>query len=448
MVFYGSLISPHLLNTPEGYLICKDVPIGRIGKIKYLDSELGIGNEDKIITVYRTAEENNSKTTLASFEGKPVTDGHPDVDVDATNYNIYQKGHVQNVRGNGKYIIADLFITDETLKNDILNGSKREVSCGYDTIYKQDNAGNLYQTNIRGNHVAVVEEGRAGSVVSIRDSKNILIKRRMQMSKAGQILQEFKTAIKKVKTVDELNDLIDKTEDGLEEALLEETPSTTPPTTPPTTPSTTPPTTPPKDEGLGNAGGDNGVGGSELSSIMAAIKQLNAKVDSLVTGQPQSDGTPEGDLDKEINTLQMDEDIEGEETMDENPINEDDKGVTSAKAETGLEDVSSVDADMDKNDFTLNEDKTVAKDTAVQMLKAVRVAIANITNPLEKRKMVDSVLASVKVLQKNGNKNSVSNVMKGLNKAKDTRAKVSNENTQNMYNQMNPHMAKKYNLVK
>ena len=432
MVFYGSLISPHLLNTPEGYLICKDVPIGRIGKIKYLDSELGIGNEDKIITVYRTAEENNSKTTLASFEGKPVTDGHPDVDVDATNYNIYQKGHVQNVRGNGKYIIADLFITDETLKNDILNGSKREVSCGYDTIYKQDNAGNLYQTNIRGNHVAVVEEGRAGSVVSIRDSKNILIKRRMQMSKAGQILQEFKTAIKKVKTVDELNDLIDKTEDGLEEALLEETPSTTPP----------------KNEGLGNAGGDNGVGGSELSSIMAAIKQLNAKVDSLVTGQPQSDGTPEGDLDKEINTLQMDEDIEGEETMDENPINEDDKGVTSAKAETGLEDVSSVDADMDKNDFTLNEDKTVAKDTAVQMLKAVRVAIANITNPLEKRKMVDSVLASVKVLQKNGNKNSVSNVMKGLNKAKDTRAKVSNENTQNMYNQMNPHMAKKYNLVK
>ena len=436
MVFYGSLISPHLLNTPEGYLICKDVPIGRIGKIKYLDSELGIGNEDKIITVYRTAEENNSKTTLASFEGKPVTDGHPDVDVDATNYNIYQKGHVQNVRGNGKYIIADLFITDETLKNDILNGSKREVSCGYDTIYKQDNAGNLYQTNIRGNHVAVVEEGRAGSVVSIRDSKNILIKRRMQMSKAGQILQEFKTAIKKVKTVDELNDLIDKTEDGLEEALLEETPSTTPSTTPP------------KDEGLGNAGGDNGVGGSELSSIMAAIKQLNAKVDSLVTGQPQSDGTPEGDLDKEINTLQMDEDIEGEETMDENPINEDDKGVTSAKAETGLEDVSSVDADMDKNDFTLNEDKTVAKDTAVQMLKAVRVAIANITNPLEKRKMVDSVLASVKVLQKNGNKNSVSNVMKGLNKAKDTGAKVSNENTQNMYNQMNPHMAKKYNLVK
>ena len=432
MVFYGSLISPHLLNTPEGYLICKDVPIGRIGKIKYLDSELGIGNEDKIITVYRTAEENNSKTTLASFEGKPVTDGHPDVDVDATNYNIYQKGHVQNVRGNGKYIIADLFITDETLKNDILNGSKREVSCGYDTIYKQDNAGNLYQTNIRGNHVAVVEEGRAGSVVSIRDSKNILIKRRMQMSKAGQILQEFKTAIKKVKTVDELNDLIDKTEDGLEDALLEETPSTKPP----------------KDEGLGNAGGDNGVGGSELSSIMAAIKQLNAKVDSLVTGQPQSDGTPEGDLDKEINTLQMDEDIEGEETMDENPINEDDKGVTSAKAETGLEDVSSVDADMDKNDFTLNEDKTVAKDTAVQMLKAVRVAIANITNPLEKRKMVDSVLASVKVLQKNGNKNSVSNVMKGLNKAKDTRAKVSNENTQNMYNQMNPHMAKKYNLVK
>ncbi len=29
MVFYGSHISPHMLTTPEGYLICKDVPIGR-----------------------------------------------------------------------------------------------------------------------------------------------------------------------------------------------------------------------------------------------------------------------------------------------------------------------------------------------------------------------------------------------------------------------------------
>lgn len=442
MVFYGSHISPHMLTTPEGYLICKDVPIGRVGKIKYLDSELGIGSEGRIITVYRTAEENNSKATLASFEGKPVTDGHPDVDVDATNYNIYQKGHIQNVRGNGKYIIGDLYITDETLKNDILNNGKREVSCGYDTIYKQDSNGNLYQTNIRGNHVAVVEEGRAGSIISIRDEKNIIIKRRLQMSKAGQILQNFKSAIKTVKTVDELNNLIDKTEDGLEEALAEEGAQKTEPGLQNPADLQNPP---PTEGGLGNEpkpAVDNG-----MAEIMAAIKQLNAKVDSLVTGQPQSDGTPEGDLDKQIGELQMDE--EPDELMkDENPINEDDKGVTSAKAENGLEDVSSVDADAEKNDFTLNEDKTVAKDTAINMLKAVRIAIAEVKNPVEKRKMVDSILASVKTIyNRNSNPNNLNTVIKAVMKKRDDASKLTN-NAQNAYNSMNPHMVKKYGLQK
>lgn len=442
MVFYGSHISPHMLTTPEGYLICKDVPIGRVGKIKYLDSELGIGSEGRIITVYRTAEENNSKATLASFEGKPVTDGHPDVDVDATNYNIYQKGHIQNVRGNGKYIIGDLYITDETLKNDILNNGKREVSCGYDTIYKQDSNGNLYQTNIRGNHVAVVEEGRAGSIISIRDEKNIIIKRRLQMSKTGQILQDFKSAIKTVKTVDELNDLIDKTEDGLEEALAEEGAQKTEPGLRNPADLKNPP---PTEGGVGNEpkpAVDNG-----MAEIMAAIKQLNAKVDSLVTGQPQSDGTPEGDLDKQIGELQMDE--EPDELMkDENPINEDDKGVTSAKAENGLEDVSSVDADAEKNDFTLNEDKTVAKDTAINMLKAVRTAIAEIKDPVEKRKMVDSVLASVKTIyNRKPNPNNLNTVIKAAMKKRDDASQLTN-NAQNAYNSMNPHMSKKYGLQK
>lgn len=262
------------------------------------------------------------------------------------------------------------------------------------------------------------------------------------MSKAGQILQNFKSAIKTVKTVDELNNLIDKTEDGLEEALAEEGAQKTEPGL--QNPADLP-NPPPTEGGLGNEpkpAVDNG-----MAEIMAAIKQLNAKVDSLVTGQPQSDGTPEGDLDKQIGELQMDE--EPDELMkDENPINEDDKGVTSAKAENGLEDVSSVDADAEKNDFTLNEDKTVAKDTAINMLKAVRIAIAEVKNPVEKRKMVDSILASVKTIyNRNSNPNNLNTVIKAVMKKRDDASKLTN-NAQNAYNSMNPHMVKKYGLQK
>ena len=438
MAYLANSISEHLYRTPEGYLICKDVPIGRTGKIQYLASELGLEGND-IITVYRSKEENASPQTIASFEGKPITEGHPDVDVDGTNYNYYQKGHVQNVRANDNFLIADLFITDESLINEILNGNKREVSCGYDTIYKQ--SGNtLFQTHIRGNHVAVVEEGRAGGLVKIRDKNTITNKLRRDsiMGKVEEILLNYKQKIKKVRSIDEMNELIDKTQDDLEEAL-----GTTNP------PADVGAGNPPADVGAGNPPADVGAG-NPMAEVMAAIKSLNAKVDSLVTGKPQSDGTPEGDLDKAMAELGnqnpnqldsgelLDDDIQ---TEDENPINEDDKGVTSAAAENELEDVQSVDGkELEPNEIPMDE--TVAKDAALAMLKSARAAIANISNPAEKRKVVDSILKSVKGLK---GKSTISDVMKVRNKAKDSKA-LDSAAIENAYMKQNPHMKAKLGI--
>ena len=456
MAYLANSISEHLYRTPEGYLICKDVPIGRTGKIQYLASELGLEGND-IITVYRSKEENASPQTIASFEGKPITEGHPDVDVDGTNYNYYQKGHVQNVRANDNFLIADLFITDESLINEILNGNKREVSCGYDTIYKQ--SGNtLFQTHIRGNHVAVVEEGRAGGLVKIRDKNTIINKLRRDsiMGKVEEILLNYKRKIKKVRSIDEMNELIDKTQDDLEEAL-----GTT------NSPADAGAGNPPADAGVGNSPADAGAGnspanvgvgnspadagaGNPMAEVMAAIKSLNAKVDSLVTGKPQSDGTPEGDLDKAMAELGnknpnqldsgelLDDDIQ---TEDEDPINKDDKGVTSAAAENELEDVQSVDGkELEPNEIPMDE--TVAKDAALAMLKSARAAIANISNPAEKRKVVDSILKSVKGLK---GKSTISDVMKVRNKAMDSKA-LDSAAIENAYMKQNPHMKAKLGI--
>ena len=38
--FYGSKISGHMIRTPEGYLVCKEVPIARTGTQEYLGREL------------------------------------------------------------------------------------------------------------------------------------------------------------------------------------------------------------------------------------------------------------------------------------------------------------------------------------------------------------------------------------------------------------------------
>ena len=70
--YYGFTISPNQLETGEGFLICRNVPIARTGDQEYLASEIGL-EVDEVITVKREAEDVFSARTLASFEGKPVT---------------------------------------------------------------------------------------------------------------------------------------------------------------------------------------------------------------------------------------------------------------------------------------------------------------------------------------------------------------------------------------
>ena len=115
ITYYGYTISPNQLETDEGFLICRNVPIARTGTQEYMASELGLDG-NKVITVIRPEEEVFSDATIASFEGKPVTDDHPSDLVDNQTATIFGKGHAQNVRrGSGEwkdYLVADLFIQD------------------------------------------------------------------------------------------------------------------------------------------------------------------------------------------------------------------------------------------------------------------------------------------------------------------------------------------------
>ncbi len=170
VAYYGDRISPHMTDTPEGFLICHDVPIARTGPQDYLAREMMLdGDPERIVTVQRHPEDVFEAATLASFEGKPVTDGHPPENVGPENYSAYTKGHVQNVRRSGDYIVADLYINDANLAEEVRNNVKREVSCGYLCSYVPDGSG-YRQSNIRGNHVAVVPKGRAGAAVAIQDT--------------------------------------------------------------------------------------------------------------------------------------------------------------------------------------------------------------------------------------------------------------------------------------
>ncbi len=89
------------------------------------------------MTVQRHPEDVFEAATLASFEGKPVTDGHPPENVGPENYSAYTKGHVQNVRRSGEYIVADLYQRRQP-GGGSRNNVKREVSCRYLCSYVPD----------------------------------------------------------------------------------------------------------------------------------------------------------------------------------------------------------------------------------------------------------------------------------------------------------------------
>ena len=181
MHYYGTRLSENISRRePEGYLLCLNVPVARTGTQDYLPEELGLPRGPDVIPVLRPETEVFSPETVASFEGMPVTNDHPPEGVDIGNIRALQKGHAHNVRrGTGDesdLLLADLIITDPVLIDLIMDG-KREISCGYTYELAEEN-GQYIQRKIRGNHVAVVDAGRAGPRVSIKDHKVSISERR------------------------------------------------------------------------------------------------------------------------------------------------------------------------------------------------------------------------------------------------------------------------------
>ena len=105
-------------QTPEGFLLCKDVPIARIGTQDYLNEEIPEieGGKDGVIKVERLPDDVFHPDTIASFEGKPVVDDHPDAPVDPSTFKEHVVGVTINVRrGAAAYddlLLADLLIMD------------------------------------------------------------------------------------------------------------------------------------------------------------------------------------------------------------------------------------------------------------------------------------------------------------------------------------------------
>lgn len=181
MFYLANKLGEKRSTTPEGFLVCHDVPIARTGTQVYHQDEIPMeGGPDGLIRVDRTPEEVFSERTMQSFEGKPVTVEHPNDFVNPENWRRLAVGYMQNIRrGSGiddDLLIGDAVITDKDAI-EYVNKKLPEVSAGYDAEYEQTEPGRGVQRNIVGNHVALVERGRAGPRCSIKDGEPKMKKR-------------------------------------------------------------------------------------------------------------------------------------------------------------------------------------------------------------------------------------------------------------------------------
>ncbi|MGY3186456.1 DUF2213 domain-containing protein [Lysinibacillus sp. TE18511] len=180
------------METSEGYLTV-NVPITRPGVFPYQRQDGTVQMEAKL------PDEIFSDRTIYSARSKPVTDEHPNEPVTIDNHQQYSKGmsHTDS-RVEDLKLYVSLTITDKDLIQKVFDG-KREISIGFlsDVVaetgtYNGQNY-EYVQRNIEINHIAIVDQGRAGPEVAIRsDSDAWQIDSEEDKDKGGTTLVKYK----------------------------------------------------------------------------------------------------------------------------------------------------------------------------------------------------------------------------------------------------------------
>lgn len=181
MQFRDSLVldAPH--KTQGGFMAVR-ARAARTGVYEYAGSVIDPDNahglrDQAIVRVLRDEATVFDTAAVHSFIGKPITDDHPSVAVTAANWRDYARGTVMGALRDGDYLAFDLLLTDAATIAKVEAG-KRELSNGYGAdlefgsfTAKDGTACQARQSRIHGgNHVALVDQGRAGPECAIKDS--------------------------------------------------------------------------------------------------------------------------------------------------------------------------------------------------------------------------------------------------------------------------------------
>lgn len=167
----------------NGWFEIDSNPISQVGVFPYSGAQLGRADApDKIFQVYRPAEELSDPETMDSFRLVPVIDDHEMLGEGATP--AEHKG-VAGVLGDKVTFVGDTLRTNLKIFSSALaqkiKAGKTQLSLGYRAVY--DFTPGVYngkpydavQRKLRGNHIALVANGRMGPGVRVLDCMDEMI---------------------------------------------------------------------------------------------------------------------------------------------------------------------------------------------------------------------------------------------------------------------------------
>lgn len=171
----------------NGWIEIKNNPISKVGVFEYSGAQIDDSlDPNRIYKVYRPAEELADEECVASFRLVPWIDEHVMLGNRIQGAIPAEEKGVEGVIGEDVYfdesdgkLKGNIKIFSQNLENNIEN-SKKELSIGYVCEYDftpgvfNGERYDLVQRKIRGNHVALVGEGRSGPDIAVLDHKKIV----------------------------------------------------------------------------------------------------------------------------------------------------------------------------------------------------------------------------------------------------------------------------------
>lgn len=165
----------------NGWYEVKDNPISRVGVFDYLGQSCGGPEPGGIYKVLRPAEELADPECAASFRLLPWTDDHAFLGREEDGLTPAEQKGVHGVIGeqvrfepSSGRLLANIKVWSASLA-DAIDAGKRELSAGYRCVYDwtpgvwNSQPYDCVQRRIRGNHLALVDEGRMGPEVAVLD---------------------------------------------------------------------------------------------------------------------------------------------------------------------------------------------------------------------------------------------------------------------------------------